>query len=1254
MRRLALLLTALAALTLPLLAQEAETDDKTFLENWLEENLSAAGRSVEVTGFAGALSSTATMERMTIADDEGVWLTLSGAQLDWTRTALLTGRLEINRLTAERLEISRRPVAVSDGPQAAASDFALPELPVSINIGEITAERVVLGAPVLGVAAEMRLDGGGWLEDGAGQAQLTLERTDGAEGRFAVEAAYSNETSVLGLALDLSEGQGGIVATLTGLPGGPPLSLTLAGTGPINDFTADLELATDGEPRLAGQLVLAPGEGVVAEGGPVPLAFEAELQGDPSPLFASDYRAFFGRDVTLAVTGARRADGRLDLSRIALRTDAMQISGAATLNAQGWLERAQLTGQIAASGGGSVLLPISGAETRLTRADIGFDFDAEAGDDWRASLVLTGLDRPEIDIAETTIQARGTISGAAETPVITGHVELAASGIASDDPGIAVLGASLSGGVDFARESGGALRLTDLALEGADYGLGGAVTLATDWTRLDLIATGAVDLAAQDLARFAPLTGQALSGAADLRISGELALPGGPFDLAITGNGRDIALGVDAFDRLFAGASRLSLAARRDGQGTHIDQASIKAPHASAEARGVLTEADSQISAEITLPDASRLADGLDGPLSLSGSGQQAGDLWRLALDASAPGETSASFNGTARIGPQGLGRVTGTGTAEVTRLAAWSGLAGRGLSGAANLSVTGSYEATTGGFDVEGSASGEGLGLGLGALDPLVTGSSEAGFALRRDEAGTLFVDRFNLATPNLTARATGTVEAGQPRVDVSARLRDLALFVPGLTGAFTGQGSATLGDAGWQVSASGEGPGGTRVQVDGRVAADAATAELALAGRVPLGLANGFIAPNQLNGRATFDLRLAGPFELASLSGSVTTTERARASLPDARLALEQLQATANIAAGRATLEATAQGSSGGRIAVSGPVSLTAPYQADLAIELRRLGFSDPSLFEVRTNGALTLAGPLTGGALVSGRIELASAEIQIPETGFGPDGSLDGLRHIGEPGAVAATRARAGLGETAPSSGPARPYGLNLTIDAPNAVFVRGRGLDAELGGSLNLGGTTDAVIAQGGFSLIRGRLDILGNRLVLTEGNATLRGTLDPALRMVAETQAEEVTVRIILEGSASAPTVSFTSSPDLPEDEILARLVFGRGLDQISPFQALKLASAVATLSGKGGAGTIGRLREGFGLDDLDVTTDENGALALSAGTYLTDNIYTDVTVGAEGKAEINLNLSLTPEITAKGRVDSDGNTGIGIFFEKDY
>lgn len=114
MKRFLLLLSLLLGLSLPATAQE--DDEGTRLERLIENALSSDGTSVTVRGFRGALSSQATMERMTIADEQGIWLTLENAELDWSRLALLRGRLQVDELSAERLELSRLPASGSSAP----------------------------------------------------------------------------------------------------------------------------------------------------------------------------------------------------------------------------------------------------------------------------------------------------------------------------------------------------------------------------------------------------------------------------------------------------------------------------------------------------------------------------------------------------------------------------------------------------------------------------------------------------------------------------------------------------------------------------------------------------------------------------------------------------------------------------------------------------------------------------------------------------------------------------------------------------------------------------------------------------------------------------------------------------------------------------------------------------------------------------------------------------------------------------------
>ena len=165
---------------------------------------------------------------------------------------------------------------------------------------------------------------------------------------------------------------------------------------------------------------------------------------------------------------------------------------------------------------------------------------------------------------------------------------------------------------------------------------------------------------------------------------------------------------------------------------------------------------------------------------------------------------------------------------------------------------------------------------------------------------------------------------------------------------------------------------------------------------------------------------------------------------------------------------------------------------------------------------------------------------------------------------------------------------------------------------------------------------------------------MQGALEPWLLFRATTKQDDYTINLTLEGVASEPELTITSSPELPEEEVLARLLFNRGLTNLSALQAVQLASAVATLAGKGGAGIMAKLREGTGLDDLDVSTDAAGNATFRAGKYLSENLYTDLAVDSEGQTELNLNLDVTPNMTARGSVGSDGASGIGIFFEKDY
>lgn len=1174
MRRLALI----PLLILPCVAV-AQTDDRSFLTAFLEDNLSGAGRKVTITGFEGALSSQASLTELTIADDKGVWITLRDVTLDWSRSALLSGRVEVSALTAGEILLDRLPDAGPDLPAPEATGFALPDLPVSVEIGRIAAERIALGAPVLGTPVEGLLDASMTLAGGEGQARLTLKRTDaGPEGRVALTASYANDTRRLMVDLEAQEARGGIATTLLGIPDAPSVDLSVKGDDLIDDFTATVALASDGADRLAGTVTLqSPAGG--------DMRFAADLGGDLAPLFLPDYAAFFGPEVRLATTGTRSTSGRLTLDRLSLATRSLALDGSLSLAPDGLPDRFAVTGRLRSPDGEPVLLPLtSGPRTRVADALVTLSYDAAAGEGWRGSATVQGVDRPDLRIARLALTGSGRIGRMAGGRVLGGTLRFDAAGLEPTDAGLAeALGPQVTGQTTFHwRDGEDALSLPQLSLTGEDYGLEAGGRIAGLGSGLSL--TGRATLRAADLSRAAGLAGRPLAGRALAEVQGTATLLGGGFDLTGRVTGTDLRIGQPEVDSLLRGDATITLSARRDQTGTTLRQLDLAAGSLSASVTGRIATAGSDLAADLSFSDLAALGGGYRGSA-----------------------QAQARFAGT----PQS-GRLTLAGTAQDLR-------------------------------------------IGQPEADRVLAGQSRLSASLEVADRR-IRIEQASVTNPQVTLEATGLIDGSQRKVNLSARLANLGLLVPEFPGPATVSGTAVEDAQGYRLDLSGTGPGQIRLKAAGRLAPGLRTADVGLSGSAQAGLANAFLRPRAVSGPVSFDLRLNGPLRLGSVSGRIGLTD-GRITDPSLGSALEGVSASADLAGGRARITAAGRISTGGQVQVGGTVGLTAPFAADLDVTLTRATLRDPRLFEARLGGALAVTGPLTGGATISGGLLVTEAEVQMPQADLAGAGTLPDLRHVNEPAAVRETRRRAGLiGGDAGGGGEgrARPFGLDLTITAPNRLFLRGRGLDAELGGELRLGGTTDAVVPSGAFDLIRGRLDILGKRLTLSEASLRVEGDFDPYVSILASNESDGITSSVRIEGRATEPVVSFVSVPELPEEEVLARLLFGRDLTSLSAFQAAQLAGAVATLAGRGGEGIVGRLRKGFDLDDLDIATSEDGGTSLKVGKYLSRNLYTEITVDEQGQSQINLNLDVTRDITVRGRTDSTGETGIGVFIEKDY
>lgn len=297
---------------------------------------------------------------------------------------------------------------------------------------------------------------------------------------------------------------------------------------------------------------------------------------------------------------------------------------------------------------------------------------------------------------------------------------------------------------------------------------------------------------------------------------------------------------------------------------------------------------------------------------------------------------------------------------------------------------------------------------------------------------------------------------------------------------------------------------------------------------------------------------------------------------------------------------------------------------------------------------NSHLTLNGTVQEALKLSGSVQVLEAEIRIPER---------------LPTTIAVLRVHR-PGEAPPPPPSAQTTAsLDLIIDAPNQIFLRGRGVDAELGGKIRLQGTASNPKPSGGFSLRRGEYALAGQTLNFKRGEVGFDGgsLTDPSINFLASTVSGNVTANLAITGTASQPKLTLSSVPEMPQDEVLARLIFGRTASSLSPMELAQIASVLASMSGvtSGMGNPLESVRKGLGLDRLSV-----GA-SLEAGRYIAPGVFVGAKQGiTSGGSQATVQIDLTRGLKLEGTVglggtaahsnNTSGTTSVGVLYQYEY
>ena len=341
-------------------------------------------------------------------------------------------------------------------------------------------------------------------------------------------------------------------------------------------------------------------------------------------------------------------------------------------------------------------------------------------------------------------------------------------------------------------------------------------------------------------------------------------------------------------------------------------------------------------------------------------------------------------------------------------------------------------------------------------------------------------------------------------------------------------------------------------------------------------------------------------------------------------------------------------------GSVQAQGSVGLAAAsgFPIDLRAKLDNAQLAKSDALSAKTSGTIRFTYGRDGG-LLQGALNIPEARYEIIRQGSAEVPELTGIRRKSQ---IVAPRPT-----DRPKPAPVSLIKLDLTVRADNQLFVSGMGLESEWEMNLKIGGTSVAPVITGGLDLVRGTYSFAGKRFEVTRGTIRFRGgqLTDPDINIQASTTVNGITAVIAITGTGQRPQIAFTSTPALPQDEVLSRLLFGTNPENLSATEALQLASALNSLRGSGGGGLnpLGKLRSATGFDRLRVLGADEASgrgTSLAAGKYLTDNIYVEIVTDARGFTATQLEIALTKALSLLTSTGSAGGSDARLKYSKDY
>jgi translocation and assembly module TamB len=1306
-----------AAAILLLLALILWTPPGHLLIEWVA--LRATDGEVRVQGLGGTLPGHVTARSLELRDAAGPWLRVIDADLIWSPMAALGNHFELLHVAAAKVEFLRRPLPskAREGPSPRIDiyDLSLPEIDIAPSF---------LGHPAM-LAARGSLNYTSIHEFGV---DIAITRP-GSPDRYVAKGDVTAD--IINGKATIAESPDGLFGKIMGLPGLGALALSAEASGDRNANNVSLELKAG--PLMAagkGTFSLASGRADIdfqaaspamqldADTGWTSLAAEGHVHG-----------AFATPEIAANIQLAQVHAASFSIDALAAEARGQRGSADVTAKATGLHLPGSYSGLFAKAPVEAVLHADLAQPTHPLRFTIRHPLLALEGTARMAATQNLSVDVSVPSLAPFAAQAGTDLKGSAALNVTTVRagekITLDMRGGIHTD-GVSLLARMLGRDARLSFHtmvSGSDIQDARVRLDGAGFATdiaggyrGGRMdfrvnTALTDLTRLAPVLDGNVRLSGSVTGALAQAVID-LSGNADLASKGfrrqrmELkararGLPD-PTEARVTGNGRfDDAPFALAADWKAAGSGHAallsldwkSLLARADitlsQQGAAVGHARLEekdlgdlAGFAGMKLNGVLqATADlanrngkEQVALHLNT-NALKLADAALDMFEADGTVADAFGAPRLTMRAAAQGIAASGITGGAKAELDGpLTALAATLTSDLKDADAEPAhLSAKAQTGKSQIRLD----------RLDATWRGQNVVLVQPAIFNLADGVA---------------VDRLELKTAGGTLTVAGRV---LPRLALSAsalgiQLAALRAFLPQLAAEgsldaradLTGTpaapfGSLTVNGKGLRMAGYSSRPAelsaraqlsGNAAQVNVKIAAgDTSTLtldgtaplsrdrmlDLRATGNADLSLLNPVLAVNgrQAKGHIALDMAVTGSIAAPRLSGtaSLTGTE-----FQDYTQGLRLHDIAASLRADGSLIRADHFQSQAGSGTISGSGTLDTGqpgWPIDFTVSAHEAQPIASDMVTASLSGDLKLTGKLRQAMTLSGKLTVPRADINIPDSFPLEVRTLNVRRR----------------GEKPPAPTPAATsIKMNLAVTSTGPVIVRGHGIDADMGGELQLSGSSGAPQIGGGFEMRRGTLTVAGQVLDFTTGKVGFDGSgrLDPTLNFVAQTVSGGVTATLTVGGYASAPKITLSSSPQLPQDEVLAHLLFQQSAKQLTPLQLAQIAQALASLSGiSNGFDPVASIRGGLGLDRLAVSggSGVTTGTTVEAGKYVARNIYVGARQGLSGGTQAQVQVDITRNLKAEANVSTgtsanatqgaaaqDSGSTLGLRYEFEY